>query len=94
MPTWEELTASQKRDELFRRWVEPEGVQFVNQEAARVYKERATRIRDVVEMRRTPDRVPVLLNTELVSTGGHWHSGVITFHIPEIWTGTAMTTCW
>ena len=61
MPTWEELTASQKRDELFRRWVEPEGVQFVNQEAARVYKERATRIRDVVEMRRTPDRVPVFL---------------------------------
>ena len=61
MPRWEEMTAGQKREELFRRWLEPEGCKFVDSAAAKAYKERATRIRDVVEMRRVPDRVPVFL---------------------------------
>ena len=61
MPRWEEMTAGQKREELFKRWLEPEGCKFVDSAEAKAYKERATRIRDVVEMRRVPDRVPVFL---------------------------------
>ena len=55
---WEELSADEKREELFEKWLSPEGVEFASPEAEKAYKERATRIKDAIQMKK-PDRVPV-----------------------------------
>jgi hypothetical protein len=57
---WEELTADEKRDQLWQRWLSPPGVKFSSPEAEKAYKERTTRIKDAVEMKKVPDRVPVV----------------------------------
>jgi hypothetical protein len=54
---WEELTATEKRDQLFQQWLSPD-VKFVSPEAKKAYKERTTRIKAAIDMK-TPDRVPV-----------------------------------
>ncbi len=51
--SWEE-----KRDERFKKWLNPTGVKFSSPEAAKKYKERATRMIKAVKIE-IPDRVPV-----------------------------------
>jgi len=58
---WEELTPTEKREQLWQKWFSPEGIKFVSPEAEKLYKERATRIRNVIELRKIPDRAPVFL---------------------------------
>ena len=58
---WEEMTSDEKQEALFQRWLSPEGVEFASPEAEKSYKERATRIKDAVQLKKVPDRVPVLL---------------------------------
>jgi uroporphyrinogen-III decarboxylase len=58
---WAEMSPEEKQEARFQKWLSPEGVKFVNPEAERVYKERATRIKDAIQMKKKPDRVPVLL---------------------------------
>ena len=55
---WEEMSADEKREELFAKFLSPEGIEFASPEAEKAYKERATRIKDALEMKK-PDRVPV-----------------------------------
>jgi len=55
------LTPDEKLEELFKRWHSPQGVEFVNPETEKNYKERVTRIRDAIELKKVPDRVPVVL---------------------------------
>jgi hypothetical protein len=56
---WEEKSAEEKRDELFQRWLYPAGVEFINLEAEKAYRERVTRFKDSIELKKPPDRVPV-----------------------------------
>jgi hypothetical protein len=58
---WEEMSSDEKQEALFARWISPEGVEFVSPEAEKLYKERATRIKDAIQLKKKPDRVPVLL---------------------------------
>lgn len=53
------MSADEKREELFKRWFSPEGVKFVSEEAERNYRERVTRIKDAIQLKKLPDRVPV-----------------------------------
>jgi len=55
---WEEMSADEKREELFAKFLSPEGIEFASPEAEKAYKERATRIKDAIQMKK-PDRVPV-----------------------------------
>ncbi|MGV9203802.1 MAG: uroporphyrinogen decarboxylase family protein [Promethearchaeia archaeon] len=48
-----------KQEDMFNRWLEPEEVEFVSSEAEKKYKERLTRIKDAIELKKTPDRVPI-----------------------------------
>ena len=57
---WADLTWQEKREERFKRWLSPEGVKFIDQEAERLYKERVTRFIKAIKMEE-PDRVPVML---------------------------------
>lgn len=58
---WAELSSDEKQEALFQRWLSPEGVEFASPEAEKLYKERATRIKDAIQLKKLPDRVPVML---------------------------------
>jgi uroporphyrinogen-III decarboxylase len=55
---WEAMTANEKRDELFAKWMSPPDVKFTSPEAETAYFERVKRFQDAIEMKK-PDRVPV-----------------------------------
>ena len=56
---WEELSSDEKQEAMFQRWLSPEGVEFASPAAEKSYKERATRFKDAIQMKKLPDRVPV-----------------------------------
>jgi hypothetical protein len=58
---WEEMSSFERQEALFARWISPEGVKFASPEAEQLYKERTTRIKDAIQLKKKPDRVPVLL---------------------------------
>jgi uroporphyrinogen-III decarboxylase len=57
---WAEMTPQEKRAQRFQWWLEPEGVKFINADAANAYKKRVQRLIDVYNVKE-PDRVPVAL---------------------------------
>jgi len=62
---WGELSADEKQEALFQRWLspkDPEGndVKFQSPEAEKAFKERIGRIKDAIQMKKQPDRVPVV----------------------------------
>ena len=56
----EELTPDEKQEALFQKCLSTEGIEFASPQAEKSYKERATRLKDVVQLKKLPDRVPVL----------------------------------
>ena len=63
---WAEMSSDEKQEEMFNRWLspkDPEGndFKFPTPEAEKAFKERITRIKDAIQMKKLPDRVPVLL---------------------------------
>jgi hypothetical protein len=61
-----QLTPEEKQEALFERWLTPKDpagndLPFSSPEAAKGYRERITRIKDAIQMKKRPDRVPVLL---------------------------------
>jgi len=58
---WSELTSEEKREQRFKRWLSPEGVNFKSPEAEASYKKRVTRLIDAITLKE-PDRVPVIAN--------------------------------
>ncbi len=59
---WEEMTWQEKREERFKRWLNPPDVKFISPGAEKLYKERATRFIKAIKLEE-PDRVPVMLPT-------------------------------
>ena len=57
---WEELTPEEKREERFKRCLEPPDVKFISPEAEQAYKARRKRLVDAYQLKE-PDRVPVVL---------------------------------
>jgi len=61
-----QLSPEEKQEALFQRWLspkDPEGndLQFQSPEAEKAYKETVTRIKDAIQLKKTPDRVPVCI---------------------------------
>ncbi|MDH4269954.1 MAG: uroporphyrinogen decarboxylase, partial [Dehalococcoidia bacterium] len=59
---WEEMSSDEKQEELFARWISPKDPQgndlkFQSPQAEKTYRERITRIKDAIQMKRLPDRV-------------------------------------
>jgi uroporphyrinogen-III decarboxylase len=72
---WAELTPEQKREVRFKRWLEAPGVEFASPEAEKAYKERVTRLSNVLHLNE-PDLVPVQLpsgNFPAYYVGGTLH---------------------
>ena len=62
---WQELTPLEKQEELFQRWLspkDPEGndIKYKSPQAEKVHKERVTRLKDAIQLKKLPDRVPVI----------------------------------
>lgn len=58
---WIEMSPNEKRAVRFQKWLSPPGVKFTNQKAEKSYKIRTQRLIDAIELKKTPDRVPVIL---------------------------------
>jgi len=63
---WEEMSPEEKQEVLFQRWLspkDPEGkdLKFQSPQAEKTYKERVTRIKDAIQMKKLPDRVPAFV---------------------------------
>ena len=63
---WEEMSADEKQEAQFQKLLtpkDPEGndLQFQSPEAAANYKARINRIKDAVQLKKVPDRVPVTI---------------------------------
>ena len=57
---WEEMSSDEKQEEMFNKWLSPQGIEFVSPEAEKAYKERVTRIKDAIQLKKKPDRIPAL----------------------------------
>jgi hypothetical protein len=57
---WQKLSPEEKFEKRLASWLSPEGVEFVSKEAEAAYKGRVTRIVDAIQLKKTPDRVPVI----------------------------------
>jgi hypothetical protein len=53
------LSPEAKLEEMFGSWLAPQGIDFISPEAEQAYRERATRIKDAIQLK-VPDRVPVI----------------------------------
>ena len=62
---WEELSPEEKSEEMFKSWLSPKDVKFVSPEAEKGYKERITSVKDAIQLKKVPDRVPVVPFTGL-----------------------------
>ena len=56
---WEEMTPDEKQEALFQKWITPAGAKFASPQAEKDYKARATRIKDAIQLKKQPDRVPI-----------------------------------
>ena len=63
---WDQMSSDEKQEELFARWMSPKDPQgndlkFQSPEAEKAYKERITRTKNAIQMKKLPDRIPVFL---------------------------------
>jgi hypothetical protein len=59
-----QLSPEEKQEALFERWLSPKDpagndLPFQSPEAAEAYRERITRVKDAIQMKKLPDRVPI-----------------------------------
>jgi hypothetical protein len=52
-------SSDEKQEAMFDAWLSPQGVEFISPEIEKLYKERATRVKDAVQLKKVPDRVPI-----------------------------------
>ncbi len=60
MPKWEEMTPDERRAQLWQNWLEPANVTYSSPAAQQAYRARVTRVKDAVELKKAPDRVPIM----------------------------------
>ncbi len=53
------VSPDEKEEAMFNSWLSPQGVEFASPEAEKLYKERVTRVKHAVQLKKIPDRVPV-----------------------------------
>ena len=57
---WADMSSNERQESLFQSWLAPQGVKFLNAKAEKSYQERVTRLKDVIQMKKMPDRVPIV----------------------------------
>jgi uroporphyrinogen-III decarboxylase len=64
---WAVLHPEEKKERMFDSWATKQKINFISPEAEKAYRERVTRIKDVVQLK-VPDRVPIYANIGFFST--------------------------
>ncbi len=59
----ETMSLDEKQQAMFQKWLLPEGVTFLSSETEKLYRERINRVKDAIQLRKLPDRVPVVPTT-------------------------------
>jgi hypothetical protein len=54
------MTPDERQESLFASWSSPQGVKFGSPQAEKAYKGRVTRFKDAIQMKKLPDRVPIM----------------------------------
>lgn len=57
---WKSLSPDERLEKRFEAWASPPGVEFVSPEAKAQYKARVTRFKHAIQLKTTPDRVPIV----------------------------------
>lgn len=57
---WEEMSVYERQEQRLQTWANPQGVTFASSDSEKAFKERANRIKDAIQMKKLPDRVPVI----------------------------------
>ena len=57
---WEEMTARERQEARFAEMMAGEGLEFKTPELKAKYQRRVTRLKDAIQLEKTPDRVPIL----------------------------------
>ena len=70
---WKELSLDEKQEEMFQKWLTPQGLEFASPETEKSYKARVTRIKDAIQLKKVPDRVPVIPTTGFFPC---YHAGI------------------
>lgn len=55
----QKMSSNDKRTALFQAWLSPPKVEFISGDAEKDYKKRVHRFIDAIELKKTPDRVPI-----------------------------------
>lgn len=76
--SWEQMTADEKQEAQFQKLLsmkdaEGNDIQFQSPETKEKYKANITRIKDAIQMKKNPDRVPIML---LPSMFAFFHGGI------------------
>ena len=75
---WVDMTSDEKQEALFARWLTPKDpagndLKFQSPETEKAFKDRITRIKDAIQMKKLPDRVPVFLAPSFFPA---YHAGI------------------
>ena len=57
---WGQLSVEEKGEARFEAWLSPAGMQFETSAAKAAYEARVMRLKDAIQLKKAPDRVPVL----------------------------------
>ncbi|MFB0505469.1 MAG: uroporphyrinogen decarboxylase family protein [Thermodesulfobacteriota bacterium] len=62
---WVEVApdADEKQEAQFENWLSGRGIPFVSRESEEAYKERVTLMKDAIQLKRTPSRIPICPST-------------------------------
>ena len=60
--SWAEMSPDERRTARVETWLAAEGVTFASPEAEASYRAGVLRYRDAVELKKIPDRVPIVMN--------------------------------
>jgi hypothetical protein len=56
---WDEMTIAERQEARFERWLSGEKLNFKSPQAKTEYQKRITRLKDAIQLKKTPDRVPI-----------------------------------
>jgi hypothetical protein len=72
---WKDMSASEKRQARFEKWLAAEGIQFESPEAETHYKAAVQRFIDIATLTKIPDRIPVMALGTFMQTQVYGVSG-------------------
>ncbi|GEA13882.1 MAG: hypothetical protein PWR22_508 [Moorella sp. (in: firmicutes)] len=67
------MKPEERQEQMFFSWLSGQGIEFASPEAEKSYKERVMRLKDAIQLRKVPDRVPVCPITGLFPV---YYSGI------------------